>query len=303
LLRLQRLGDALGLSDLWAKDEGLNPTGSFKARGMAVAVARAVELGARRLAAPTAGNAGVALAAYAARAGIRATVALPVEAPASASTRMRDLGADVVTVEGSIADAGQRLRSDPALAGAFDVATLREPYRVEGKKTMAFEIAEQFAWTLPSVIVYPTGGGTGIVGMRKGFAEMGELGWISGPPPRFLMVQAEGCAPLVRAFHAGERFAVEWENPRTVAAGLRVPKAIGDFLILDAVRESKGTAVTVSDDEMLEAERQLAAVEGLGASHEAAATLAGLRRAQADGSVAAEDRILLLLTGSALTNV
>jgi threonine synthase len=297
LLTLDRLGHALGIPRLLAKDECRNPTGSFKDRGMAVAVSRAVELGARTLAVPSAGNAGVALAAFAARAGIGAIVVLPEDAPESIVERTRRLGATVKSVAGTISDAGRLL--DAGDAGQFfNVSTLKEPYRVEGKKTMGFEIAEQLGWKLPDVIVYPTGGGTGIVGMWKAFSELEELTWIDSRRPRFVMVQAEGCAPMAKAFEADQRFAEPWPHAATIAWGLRVPQAIGDFLILEAVRASHGGAVTVSDSEILEARNAIAAREGLIVGPEAAAAVAAVRPALESGLISEADELLLLLTGA-----
>jgi threonine synthase len=301
LLVLRRMGAALGMPRLFAKDEGRNPTGSFKARGMAVAVSRAVELGATSLATPSAGNAGAALAAYAARAGIPATVAVPSDAPASARDQVLRFGARLELVEGLIGDAGTWIRGlVAATPGMHDLSTLREPYRAEGKKTMGLELAEQLGWRLPDVVVYPAGGGTGIVGMWKAFAEMEALGWIGTVRPRLVLVQSSGCAPLVRAWDAGERFAEPWVDARTAAAGLRVPSAVGDFLILDAVRASDGLALTVDDPEMARARRDLAVGEGLDVSLEAAATVAAVRRLVAEGSIDADAEVVLFLTGSGL---
>ncbi len=248
LLPLHRLGEMLGLSQLYAKDESLNPTGSFKARGLVMAVSRAVELGAQAVAIPTAGNAGSAMAAYAARAGLPAYIYMPKDASPTYAREMTALGAQVTLVDGLITDAGRYVREGVEAGKWFDVSTLKEPYRVEGKKTMGYELAEQFGWELPDVVVYPTGGGTGIIGMWKAFDEMERLGWIGPKRPRMVSVQAAGCAPIVRAFYEGAEFASAWDNAQTLADGLRVPAAVGDFLILRALRESQGTALAVPDE-------------------------------------------------------
>jgi threonine synthase len=283
------------------KDESQNPTGSFKARGMAVAVAAARE--ARLLAAPSAGNAGSALAAYGARAGIPVRLFLPDRTPAPYVAEARRLGARIDLVPGSIADAGRALRQTlgPSGPGTFrDLSTLREPYRVEGKKTMGYEIAEAMNWTFPDVIVYPAGGGTGLVGIWKAVAEMAELGWIDSKRPRMMMVQAAGCAPVVRAYQQNKDHADPFENAYTVASGLRVPVAIGDYLMLQAVRESGGTAVTVTDEELLASMREMASTEGVFAAPEAAATLAALPKLRDGGAIKATDQVLLLLTGAGM---
>jgi threonine synthase len=300
LLELGRLGADLGVRRLLGKDEGRNPTGSFKARGMTAAVSRARELGATTVAAPSAGNAGAALAAYAARAGIEAVVAVPADAPASARAQAVAFGARVLLVDGLIGDAGRLIAALSAARGWANLATLREPYRVEGKKTLGYELAEQLGWTLPDVLVYPTGGGTGIVGMWKAFAEMEALGWIGPERPRVVAVQAAGCAPIVRAFEAGERTAEPWPGATTDAAGLRVPSAIGDFLILEAIRDSGGFALTVTDDDMARARERLLRLEGVDVSLEAAATLAGYEAALADGRIAPDESTALFITGSGL---
>jgi threonine synthase len=263
LLPCPRLGARLGLERLWCKDEGQMPTGSFKARGLAMAVSRAKELGATRLAIPSAGNAGGALALYAARAGLEANVYMPRDVPLANRAECAAAGANAHLVDGLITDCGRIVREGTPVHGWFDVSTLKEPYRVEGKKTMGYELAEQFGWELPDVILYPTGGGTGMVGMWKAFAELEAIGWIDGRRPRMVAVQAEGCAPIARAFHAGEEFAAPWENAATMAAGIRVPAAVADFLMLRALRESGGTAVTVTDQEMRAAMRELAGTEGI----------------------------------------
>ena len=294
------LGRALGMARLLVKDEGLNPTGSFKARGLAMAVARAKELGATTVALPTAGNAGAATAAYAARAGLRAVVAMPADAPAAMVAECAACGAEVVLVDGLIDDCGKVIRAGAAAHGWADLSTLREPYRAEGKKTMGFEVAEQLGWRLPDAIVYPTGGGTGIVGMWKGFAELEALGLIGPERPRMVSVQAAGCAPIVRAFEAGERHAGRWADAATVAAGLRVPAAIGDYLMLDAIRASGGTAIAVTDAEMLDGVRLLGRSEGLFVSPESGAAVAGVRRLRQAGFLGPDDETVIFSTGSGL---
>ncbi len=305
LLACERLGRALGFAGARAlvKDEGQNPTGSFKARGMSAAVSRARALGVKALATPSAGNAAAALAAYASRAGLPATVFMPVDAPESAKVQVAASGADLYLVQGLINDAGAMVAALKDDRDWFDVATLKEPYRAEGKKTMGFELAEQLGWRLPDAIVYPAGGGTGIVGMWKAFEELEALGWIDAQRPRMMIVQAEGCAPLVRAFHAGAESAELWQGAETLAGGLRVPAAIGDFLILRAVRGSGGTALTVSDAEMLAAARLLAASEGIFAGLEGAATVAAYQKLLADGTLKPEDEVVLFNTGSGLLSL
>ncbi|MBI4233307.1 MAG: threonine synthase [Chloroflexi bacterium] len=301
LLPAPRLGKALGCAHLSIKDEGVNPTATFKARGMAAAVSRAKELGARGLAVPSAGNAAGALAAYAARAGLDAHVFMPQETPAANKKECLVCGARLELVPGHIGDAGRAARERVKQEGLFDVSTLKEPYRVEGKKIMAYELAEALGWRLPDTIVYPTGGGTGIVGMWKAFEEMEALGWLrEDRRPRLVCVQAEGCAPVVKAFQQGKGVCEPWQEARTVAAGLRVPAPFADYLILQALRDSGGTAVTVSDAEILDALREMASVEGIFACPEGAATLAGLRRALSAGLVDPGGVIVLLNTGSGL---
>ncbi|MBI4306763.1 MAG: threonine synthase [Chloroflexi bacterium] len=300
ILRATRLGKAAGFSGLFIKDESLNPTGSFKARGLSAAVSRARELNLRRLTMPSAGNAAGALAAYCAAAGMEAHVFMPRDAPIANQQECVAYGARLTLVDGFITDAGKLSAKAAQELGLFDVSTLREPYRAEGKKTMGYEIAEQFDWTLPDVIVYPTGGGTGIVGMWKAFDEMERMGWINGRRPRMIVVQAEGCAPLVRAFEKGTEFAEPFSDPHTIAAGIRVPAAIGDYLVLRALRASKGTAITVTDDEILVAVAEMAHQEGIFAAPEGGATLAGLQKLRALGKVVRDERVLLINTGSAL---
>ena len=291
---------------LLVKDEGQNPTGSFKARGMAAAVSRALELGAGGLVTPTAGNAGAAMAAYAARAGLAAIVVTPEDAPQTCIQQARIYGADAVLIDGLISDAGYTAASMARERGWFNMATLREPYRTEGKKTMGLELAEQLGWRLPDAIIYPCGGGTGIVGIWKAFAELRELGWIEHKRlPRMIIVQAEGCAPLVRAFEQGNEVAEAWPSNRasTRAAGLRVPSAIGDRLILQAVRESGGTAICVSDEAMIHMVRFAAYREGMLIAVEAAATLAAYHRLLATHSLAPADETVLFFTGSGLPDI
>lgn len=298
LLRAERLGASLGLSHLYVKDESLNPTQSFKARGMSAAVSMAKELGAKKLAVPSAGNAAGALAAYAARAGLEAHIFMPKDTPRANVVECEQTGAHVTLLEGLITDCGAEVARRKEAEGWFDVSTLKEPYRVEGKKTLGYELAEQMAWELPEVIVYPTGGGTGLVGMWKAFDEMEAMGWIGSKRPRMVSVQAEGCAPIVRAFEQGLRAAPEFENAATVASGLRVPKAVGDFLILDALRASNGTAVAVSDRELLAAVGELGAAEGLFAAPEGAACLPALRKLVGRGEVGKDERVVLFNTGA-----
>ncbi len=295
-----RLGRRLGMPRLHLKDEGLNPTGSFKARGMTAAVSMAKELGAERLAVPSAGNASGALAAYAAKAGLEAHIYMPRDASRVSVVECMQYGAHVVLVDGFINDCGRIIGEKKESEGWFDVSTLKEPYRVEGKKTMAYELAEQMDWTLPDAVVYPTGGGTGLIGMWKAFDEMEELGWIDSRRPRMISVQAEGCAPIVNAFTAGADTAEAVVQPATVAAGLRVPVAIGDFMILDILRKSGGTALSVSDAEILESVRELGSAEGIFAAPEAGACVAGLHRLLERGDVDREERVVLMITGSGL---
>ena len=300
LLHVRSLGETLGMTELYVKDESLNPTQSFKARGMAVAVSMAKELGATKLAAPSAGNAAGALAAYCARAGLKAFLFMPRDTPRANVIECEVAGANVTLMDGLITDCGAEVARRKEAEGWFDVSTLKEPYRVEGKKTLGYEIAEQLAWVLPDVIVYPTGGGTGLVGMWKAFEELQELGWIGEKRPRMISVQAAGCAPIVRAFDAGERFAEEFQNAATVASGLRVPKAIGDFLILDAIRESGGAAIAVSDEELIAGAREMARTEGIFAAPEGGACVPALRKLLARGDVKPGERVVLLNTGSGI---
>ena len=300
LLRAERLGKRLGLNHLYIKDESLNPTGSFKARGLALAIARAAELGVTRVAIPSAGNAGGATAAYAARAGLESYVFMPRDVPRAFIIECQVNGAHVELVDGLITDAGRRVAAGRDAYGWFDLSTLKEPYRVEGKKTMGYELAEQFGWELPQVIIYPTGGGTGLIGMWKSFDEMEALGWIDSHRPRMVSVQAAGCAPIVRAFESGASRAEPWQNAATMAAGLRVPSAVGDALMLHALRDSEGTAVAVSEAEILWGVKEIGQSEGLFVCPEGGAALAGLRRLVEQGWIDREERVVLFNTGSGL---
>jgi threonine synthase len=300
LLHAKTLGESLGLSELYVKDESLNPTQSFKARGMSVAVSMAKELGAKKLAAPSAGNAAGALAAYCAHARIGAYLLMPSDTPRANIIECEVTGAHVRLIDGLITDCGAEVARLKESEGWFEVSTLKEPYRVEGKKTLGYEIAEQLSWTLPDVIIYPTGGGTGLIGMWKAFDELQQLGWIGEKRPRMISVQAAGCAPIVRAFEKGDRFAEEFENAATVASGLRVPKAIGDFLILDAIRESGGTAVAVTDEELIAGAKELARSEGIFASPEGGACVPAVRQLLARGELKPDERVVLFNTGSGI---
>jgi threonine synthase len=300
LLRAKRFGAQLGLSDLWIKDESLNPTQSFKARGMSVAVSMAKYLGATKLAVPSAGNAGGALAAYAARAGIEAHIFMPRDTPRANIVECREVGAHVALIDGLITDCGAEIARRKAAEGWFDMSTLKEPYRVEGKKTLGYELAEQLNWQLPDVILYPTGGGTGLIGMWKAFAEIETLGWIGKKRPRMFSVQASGCAPIVRAFEKGEFNAPEFPNAHTCASGLRVPKAIGDFLMLKILRESNGGAVTVDDEEMIRVTRDVGSMEGIFVAPEGAACFAALKALLSSGKIARKERVVIFNTGSGI---
>ena len=323
LLRADNLAKSLPVKlDLYIKDEGQNPTQSFKARGMTAAISMAKELGVKKLAVPSAGNAAGALAAYAARAGMEAYIFMPLDTPKANIIECRQTGAFVELIDGLITDCGKIVAERKEAEGWFDVSTLKEPYRVEGKKTMGYELAEQFAtlssppvlggvaaasadgvveggrWTLPAVILYPTGGGTGLIGMWKAFDEMEQMGWIDSKRPKMVSVQSETCAPIVRAFHEGKRFADEFENASTVASGLRVPKAIGDFLILDAIRASGGTAISVTDDELVNAVAEIGAAEGIFTAPEGAACLPALRKLIDDDLVQEGESVVIFNTGS-----
>jgi threonine synthase len=298
LLPARALATSLGVRELYIKDESQNPTLSFKARGMSVAVSMAKELGITALATPSAGNAASALAAYGALAGIPVHIFMPADTPLANRLECEVAGARVTLIDGLITDCAAEVARRKESEGWFDVATLREPYRVEGKKTMGYELAEQLDWKLPDVIIYPTGGGTGLIGMWKAFAEMEALGWTDRKRPRMVVVQSETCAPIVRAFQHGERFAAEFPDAKTCAAGLRVPRAIGDFLILDAVRESGGTAIAVADSELIAGARELARTEGIFAAPEGGACVPALRRLLQTGAVRPEERVVIFNTGS-----
>ncbi len=298
LLAATRLGARHGFADLWVKEEGVNPTGSFKARGLAAAVTRATLAGARRFVVPTAGNAGVALAAYAARAAVAARVYAPASTPPTILRQIRSFGADLVLLDGHIGDCGKAARAYALESGAVDVSTLREPYRIEGKKTLALELAEQLGWTLPQAIVYPTGGGTGLIGMWKAFGELVRAGWVTGSLPRMYSVQAAGCAPVVQAFRAGAPGCTPWPDPETIASGLRVPSPLGDRLMLAVLRESGGEAVAVTDAQLAAAAAELQTLEGIDAAPEGGATLAGVLELKARGAVKPEERVVLFNTGA-----
>jgi threonine synthase len=301
LLHAPRLGAELGLANLFIKDESKNPTGSFKARGLAAAISRARELGVKKVIIPTAGNAGGAMAAYAARAGMQALIYMPKDTPRANIVESRMAGAEVVLVEGVISDAGRMAGEKARKEGWFDVSTFKEPYRVEGKKVMGYELAEEFDWTLPDVIIYPTGGGTGLVGMWKAFDELEALGWlINTKRPRMVAVQAEGCAPVIKAFESGAATCEFWEDSHTIASGLRVPKSFADALILRDLRESNGTAVAVSDEAILDAQNRLGKLEGIFAAPEGAATLAALEVLVEGKWISPQERVVLFNTGSGL---
>jgi len=300
LIETRRLGARLGARDLWVKDEGINPTGSFKARGLSCAVSMCVELGIKKVAIPSAGNAAGAMAAYAAAAGMEAHIFMPRDVPQSNFIECSAAGAHVTLVDGLISDCARIVGERKDAEGWFDVSTLKEPYRIEGKKTMGYEVAEQLSWELPDVIFYPCGGGVGLIGMWKAFDEMETLGWISSKRPKMIAVQAEGCAPIVKAFEEGKPKSEFFQNAHTVASGLRVPKALGDFLVLDAVRKSGGTAVAASDDEMIQAAVELATDEGIFVAPEGGACVAALRKLLANGFLKPEERIVIYNTGSGL---
>jgi threonine synthase len=300
LIRGRRLGARLGADNLWIKDEGLNPTGSFKARGLSCAISMCAELGVRKVAIPSAGNAAGALAAYAAAAGIEAHIFLPRDVPEANYLESKAYGAEVTLVDGLISDCARMVVERASTEGWYDLSTLKEPYRIEGKKTMGYEVAEQMDWELPDAIFYPTGGGVGMIGMWKAFAEMERLGWIGGRRPKMIAVQAEGCQPVVRAFEENESRSRFWEDARTVASGLRVPKPLGDFLVLEAVRKSGGTALAVTDSEMLDAGALLASSEGIFAAPEGAACVAALEKLLGCGFLKPSERIVLYNTGTGL---
>ncbi len=298
LPRAKRLGALLGMPELYIKDEGANPTGSFKARGQTVAISMAKELGVKKVAIPTAGNAGGAMAAYAAAAGLEAHVFMPRDTPAANRIECQQLGAHVTLIDGLITDCGAEVARRKEAEGWFDVSTLKEPYRIEGKKTMGYELAEQFGWELPDVILYPTGGGTGLVGMWKAFDEMEAMGWIGSKRPRMFSIQATGCAPIVRAYENGWDEAPEFENAHTAASGLRVPRAIGDFIMLDILRTSGGGAIAVTDEEMIADTKIVGAAEGIFCAPEGAACFSALKKLLSSGQVSANERIVLFNTGT-----
>jgi threonine synthase len=306
LHKAKTLGAKLGFKNLWIKDESLNPTQSFKARGMSAAVSMAKELGVRKAAAPSAGNAGGALAAYAALAGMEAHIFVPADTPKANVIECRALGAHVTLVDGLIHDCGRIVGERKTTEGWFEFSTLKEPYRLEGKKTMGYELAEQMGqmgqmnWALPDVILYPTGGGTGLIGMWKAFDEMEQMGWIGSARPRMVVVQATGCAPIVEAFKTGQNSGADIPNAHTVASGLRVPKAIGDFIMLDILRKSGGTAVSVSDEELVADAREIGATTGIFAAPEGGACLSALRKMLASGDVSKDERVVIFNTGSGI---
>ena len=300
LLAAPRYGERVGAARLSIKDESANPTGTFKARGMAAAVSMAKELGATKLAVPSAGNAASALAAYAAAAGMEAHIFMPRDVPRANYIECKMCGADVTLVDGLISDCGRIVAERKDEEGWFDVSTLKEPYRIEGKKTMGLELAEQLGWRLPDAVFYPTGGGVGLIGMWKAFDELEQIGWIDGKRPKMIAVQAAGCAPIVRAFQQGAEASEFWEGASTLAAGLRVPKAIGDFLVLSAVRESGGTCLAVTDQDLLAAGRSLAETEGLFVAPEGAACFAALEKLLRDGFLKKDDEIVIFNTGTGL---
>ena len=300
LIPTKRLGPRLGSSDLWVKDDGINPTGTFKARGMSSAISMCVELGVKKVAVPSAGNAAGAAAAYAAAAGIEAHIFMPRDVPPANYIECRAAGAQVTLVDGLISDCARIVAQRKDSEGWFDLSTLKEPYRIEGKKTMGYEIAEQFDWVLPGAILYPCGGGVGIIGMWKAFEEMEALGWISAKRPKMIAVQASGCPPIVRAFEEGAPQSAFFDNAQTLASGLRVPKALGDFLVLEAVRKSGGTAIAVSDEEILDGVSELAAAEGIFVAPEGGACVAACRKLLASRFLSPADRVVIYNTGSGL---
>ncbi len=297
LLKFDRLGQELGMTNLYMKDEGIIPSGTFKARGAAVGVSRAKELGVKTLAMPTNGNAGGAWALYCAKAGIEAVIVMPKDAPVIPRSECAIAGVSLYLVDGLISDAGKIVAKAVNDHGWYDASTLKEPYRIEGKKTMGLELAEQFGWEMPDVVLYPTGGGVGLIGIYKALKELQELGWVTGKLPRLVAVQATGCAPIVRAWESGEKESEFWENAETCAFGITVPKAIGDFLVLEAIYETDGCAVAVSDEEIIAAESQLAQTEGAFICPEGAATFAATKQLLEQGWIKPEERVVLLNTG------
>ncbi len=300
LMQARALGQGIGAEDLWIKDEGRNPTGSFKARGLSCAVTMAKKFGVRKLAIPSAGNAASALAAYAAAGGLEAHIFMPRDVPQANFIECKSFGANVTLIDGLISDCARVVAERREREGWFDISTLKEPYRIEGKKTMGYEVAEQFGWHLPDAIFYPCGGGVGLIGMWKAFAELEELGWVGNRRPKMISVQAAGCQPITRAFEENTEASVFWNDAHTVASGLRVPKALGDFLVLRAIRESKGTAISIADEEILDATLELAEREGIFAAPEGGACVAAARRLLQTGFLKSQDRIVLFNTGSGL---
>ena len=300
LIRAEKLGREIGADRLWIKDEGQNPTDSFKARGLCCAVTMARKLGAKKLAIPSAGNAASALSAYAAAAAIEANIFMPSDVPQVNFVECKAYGANVTLVDGLISDCGRIVAERKVREGWFEVSTLKEPYRIEGKKTMGYEVAEQFGWHLPDAILYPCGGGVGLIGMWKAFDELEKLGWIGNKRPKMISVQATGCAPITRAFERHADASDFWHDANTVAAGLRVPKALGDFLVLRALRESNGTAISVSDEDMLDAGQELAAAEGIFPAPEGGACVAAVRELLRTGFLKREEEIVIFNTGSGL---
>jgi threonine synthase len=300
LVRARRLGAKFGASDLWLKDDGVNPTGAFKARGMSCAISMCVELGVKKVAVPSAGNAAGAAAAYAAAAGVEAHIFMPRDVPRANYIECRAAGARVTLIDGLISDCARIVNERKQAEGWFDLSTLKEPYRIEGKKTMGYELAERFDWRLPDAILYPCGGGVGLIGMWKAFGEMEALGWVSSRRPKMIAVQAAGCQPIVRAFEEGKPASDFYPNAQTLASGLRVPKALGDFLALEAVRSSGGAAIAVSDEEILDGVAELAASEGIFAAPEGGACVAACRRLYESGFLEANDRVVIYNTGSGL---
>ena len=298
LYHAKNLGKEIGFDNLYVKDEGVNPTTSFKARGLCMAISKAKELGVKEVSIPSAGNAAGAMSAYAALAGMKAFVFMPKDVPLPFIAECKALGAEVTLIDGLITDCGKAAAEGVKKYGRFDVSTLKEPYRIEGKKTMGYEIAEQMNWTLPDVIIYPTGGGTGMVGMWKAFNEMENLGWIDSKRPRMVTVQSTGCAPIVRAFETNTEFAEPWQGAKTIADGLRVPAAVGDFLILKAIRESNGTAVAVPDEEIMESTNQIGRTQGIFAAPEGGATLAAFKKLRVSGWIKDSEKVVLFNTGS-----
>ena len=303
LVQANRLGGSLGFSNLYLKNESINPTGSFKDRGMSVAISKAKEFHLKNIAIPTAGNAGGSAAAYAAKAGQEAFIFMPNDTPKAFQVECDQYGAHVEMIDGLISDCGKIVGERKEKEGWFDISTLKEPYRVEGKKTMGYELAEQFNWDLPDVIIYPTGGGTGLIGMWKAFDEMETMGWIGSHRPKMISVQAKGCSPIVDAFDQGLDCAQPFQNPKTSALGLRVPSAVGDFLILNSIRQSEGVALSVTDNELMTGTKQIGSSEGIFSAPEGGATVAALPKLLDRGIIKPNDRIVLFITGSGLKYV